>query len=80
MELNGTYYFEEINKTITNPVITDIEVSDRLINKTANIRVYIEIDTKLDYSHLINPFVYVDTWEDLDIINWVGEQLEDYKV
>ena len=80
MQLEGTYHFEEAGQILVNPIIVDIEVSDRLKTKSATIMIYFEIGEKKVYAHFLEVFTYESTWDDEEVEAWVVTTLENYKI
>lgn len=79
MNLTGTYQIEDL--TVVNPTIQIKQVNDNIVTKTCSIEVIFNVENALiNYSRNINGFTYVDTWEDVDIENFVLIELEKLKI
>jgi hypothetical protein len=79
MELQGTYKIDDL--TVVNPKVEVRQVNDNIINKTCSIEVIFNVDGALiNHSRNIDGFNYVDSWEDIDIQNFVIDELEKLKL
>ena len=74
-----TYKFEQFNVEITNPTIEVVNVIDNINTKVCNVDILLTTDTA-QFGVTLNGFTYSETWDDADIINWVGVELEKYEV
>ena len=74
-----TYKFEQFNIEIINPVVKVINVIDNINTKTCSVDVLLTTDTA-QFGVTLNGFTYDETWDDADIINWVGIELQNYVV
>ena len=74
-----TYKFEQFNVEIVNPVVEVINVIDNINTKVCNVDVLLTTDTA-QFGVTLNGFTYDETWDDADIINWVGIELQNYVV
>ena len=79
MNLIGTYKIDDL--TVVNPLIEVRQVNDNIIDKTCTIEILINVEGALiNHSRNIEGFTYMDTWEDLDIINFIAAELEKLKL
>lgn len=74
-----TYKFEQFNVEIINPTVEVINVIDNINTKTCNVDVLLTTDTA-QFGVTLDGFTYLETWDDADIINWVGVELQNYVV
>ena len=74
-----TYKFEQFNVEIINPTVEVVNVIDNINTKTCNVDVLLTTDTA-EFGVTLNGFTYLETWDDADIINWVGIELQNYVV
>lgn len=74
-----TYKFEQFNVEIINPVVEVVNVIDNINTKTCNVDVLLTTDTA-EFGVTLNGFTYLETWDDADVINWVGVELQKYVV
>lgn len=74
-----TYKFEQFNVEIINPTVEVINVIDNINTKTCNVDILLTTDTA-QFGVTLNGFTYLETWDDADIINWVGVELQNYVV
>lgn len=74
-----TYKFEQFNVEITNPVVEVVNVIDNINTKTCNVDVLLTTDSA-EFGVTLNGFTYFETWEDADVVNWVGIELQKYVV
>lgn len=74
-----TYKFEQFNVEITNPIVEVVNVIDNINTKTCNVDVLLTTDTA-EFGVTLNGFTYSETWDDADVINWVGFELQNYVV
>lgn len=74
-----TYKFEQFNVEIINPVVEVVNVIDNINTKTCNVDVLLTTDTA-EFGVTLNGFTYLETWDDADVINWVGIELQKYVV
>jgi hypothetical protein len=74
-----TYKFEQFNVEIINPTVEVVNVIDNINTKTCNIEVLLTTDTA-EFGVTLNGFTYLETWDDADVINWVGIELQKYVV
>jgi hypothetical protein len=74
-----TYKFEQFNVEIINPVVEVVNVIDNINTKVCNVDVLLTTDTA-EFGVTLNGFAYLETWDDADIINWVGVELQNYVV
>ena len=74
-----TYKFEQFNVEIINPTVEVVNVIDNINTKTCNVDVLLTTDTA-EFGVTLNGFTYVETWDDADVINWVGVELQNYVV
>jgi hypothetical protein len=74
-----TYKFEQFNVEIINPTVEVINVIDNINTKTCNVDILLTTDTA-QFGVTLNGFTYLETWDDADIINWVGVELQNYIV
>lgn len=74
-----TYKFEQFNVEIINPVVEVVNVIDNINTKTCNVDVLLTTDSA-EFGVTLNGFTYVETWDDADVINWVGIELQKYVV
>lgn len=74
-----TYKFEQFNVEITNPVVEVVNVIDNINTKTCNVDVLLTTDAA-EFGVTLNGFTYLETWDDADVINWVGIELQKYAV
>lgn len=73
------YKFENWNVEITNPIVEVVNVIDNINTKTCNVDVLLTTDNA-EFGVTLNGFTYLETWDDADVINWVGTELEKYAV
>ena len=71
--------FEQFKGTIENPTITITKVNDDIINKVCSVEILMQVDNATFHS-LLEGFTYVDTWEDVDIENWVSVKILEYQI
>lgn len=74
-----TYKFEQFNIEIINPVVEVVNVIDNINTKTCNVDVLLTTDTA-EFGVMLEGFTYEETWDDADVINWVGIELQKYVV
>jgi hypothetical protein len=74
-----TYKFEQFNVEIINPTVEVINVIDNINTKTCNVDVLLTTDTA-QFGVTLDGFTYLETWDDADVINWVGIELQKYVV
>ena len=74
-----TYKFEQFNIEIINPTIEVINVMDNINTKTCSVDILLTTDTA-KFGVNLQGFTYEETWDDADIINWVGIELQKYVV
>lgn len=74
-----TYKFEQFNVEIINPTVEVVNVIDNINTKVCNVDVLLTTDTA-EFGVTLNGFTYVETWDDADVINWVGVELQNYVV
>ena len=74
-----TYKFEQFNVEIINPTVEVINVIDNINTKTCNVDVLLTTDSA-EFGVTLNGFTYLETWDDADVINWVGVELQNYVV
>lgn len=74
-----TYKFEQFNVEIINPTVEVVNVIDNINTKTCNVDVLLTTDTA-EFGVTLNGFTYLETWDDADVINWVGIELQKYVV
>ena len=79
MELIGTYQINDL--TVVNPKVEVRSVNDNIIDKSCSIEVLFNIEGALiNHSRNIGGFNYVDSWEDIDIQNFIVNELEKLKL
>lgn len=74
-----TYKFEQFNVEIINPTVEVINVIDNINTKTCNVDVLLTTDNA-EFGVTLNGFTYLETWDDADVVNWVGIELQNYVV
>jgi hypothetical protein len=74
-----TYKFEQFNVEIINPTVEVVNVIDNINTKTCNVDVLLTTDTA-QFGVTLNGFTYLETWDDADVVNWVGIELQKYVV
>jgi len=74
-----TYKFEQFNVEITNPTIEVVNVIDNINTKVCNVDILLTTDTA-EFGVTLNGFTYSLTWDDADVVNWVGIELQKYVV
>ncbi len=74
-----TYKFEQFNVEIINPTVEVVNVIDNINTKTCNVDVLLTTDTA-EFGVTLNGFTYLETWDDADVVNWVGIELQKYVV
>ena len=74
-----TYKFEQFNVEIINPTVEVVNVIDNINTKVCNVDVLLTTDTA-EFGVTLNGFTYLETWDDADVINWVGVELQKYVV
>ena len=74
-----TYKFEQFNVEIINPTVEVVNVIDNINTKTCNVEVLLTTDTA-EFGVTLNGFTYLETWDDADVVNWVGIELQNYVV
>ena len=74
-----TYKFEQFNVEIINPTVEVINVIDNINTKTCNVDVLLTTDNA-EFGVTLDGFTYLETWDDADVINWVGVELQKYLV
>jgi len=74
-----TYKFEQFNVEIINPVVEVVNVIDNINTKVCNVDVLLTTDTA-EFGVTLNGFTYLETWDDADVVNWVGIELQNYVV
>ena len=75
----ATYKFEQFKVEITNPTTEVKLVNDNIIDKVCSVEILLTTDTA-KFGVQLDGFIYVDTWEDADVLNWVNEELKKYEV
>lgn len=73
------YKFEQFNVEIVNPTVEVVNVIDNINTKTCNVDVLLTTDSA-EFGVTLNGFTYLETWDDADVINWVGVELQNYVV
>jgi len=73
------YKFEQFNVEITNPTTEVKLVNDNIIDKQCSVEILLTTDTA-KFGVILDGFTYVDTWEDADVLNWVGAELTKYEI
>lgn len=74
-----TYKFEQFNVEIVNPTVEVVNVIDNINTKICNVDILLTTDTA-QFGVNLNGFTYLETWNDADVINWVGVELQNYVV
>jgi hypothetical protein len=74
-----TYKFEQFNVEIINPTVEVVNVIDNINTKVCNVDILLTTDTA-QFGLTLNGFTYEETWDDADVINWVGIELQNYVV
>lgn len=75
-----TYRFPQFNVEIVNPTIQIQQVNDALTSKTCSVDILLTTDSA-KFGVNLQGFVYVDSWEDADIENWVlNVELSKYEI
>lgn len=74
-----TYKFEQFKVEISNPTVTIVSVNDNLNGKTCDVNILLTTDSA-KFGVSLNGFTYSETWEDLDIENWVSLELVKYEI
>ena len=74
-----TYKFEQFNVEIINPIVEVVNVIDNINTKYCNVDVLLTTDNA-EFGVTLNGFTYSETWDDADVINWVGVELQKYVV
>lgn len=74
-----TYKFEQFNVEIINPTVEVINVIDNINTKICNVDVLLTTDTA-KFGVTLDGFTYLETWDDADVVNWVGVELQKYAV
>ena len=76
----ATFQFEQFNVEIANPTIQIQQVNDALTSKTCTVDILLTTDSA-KFGVNLQGFIYVDSWEDADIENWVvNVELPKYKI
>ena len=75
----ATYKFEQFKVEITNPTTEVKLVNDNIIDKVCSVEILLTTDTA-KFGVQLDGFTYVETWEDVDVLNWVTEELKKYEV
>lgn len=74
-----TYKFKQFNVEIINPTVEVVNVIDNINTKTCNVDVLLTTDTA-EFGVTLNGFTYLETWDDADVVNWVGIELQKYVI
>ena len=74
-----TSKFEQFNVEIINPTVEVVNVIDNINTKVCNVDILLTTDTA-QFGLTLNGFTYEETWDDADVINWVGIELQNYVV
>lgn len=73
-----TYKFEQFKTEINDPTIEVVNVTDNLQAKTCSVDILLSTDTS-KFGIVLDGFNYSDTWEDIDIENWVSLELKKFE-
>ena len=73
------YKFENWNVEIVNPTVEVVNVIDNINTKTCNVDVLLITDSA-KFGVTLNGFTYSETWDDAEVIDWVGTELQNYVV
>lgn len=74
-----TYKFKQFNVEITNPVIEVVNVVDNINTKYCNVNINL-VTADAEFGVMLEGFTYSETWDDSDVVNWVGIELQKYVV
>lgn len=74
-----TYKFKQFNVEITNPVVEVVNVIDNINTKYCEVNITLVTDTA-EFGVMLEGFTYSETWDDADVVNWVGIELQKYIV
>ena len=76
----ATYKFPQFNVEIIDPTIHIEQINDKARDKTCSVDVLFETDSA-KYMHTFVGYTYADTWQDVDIENWViNSELPRFKI
>lgn len=75
----ATYKFEQFNLEIVDPTINVLHILDSIRSKTCSVDLLLTTDDA-EFGITLNGFSYLDTWEDIDIINWVNTEIDKFLV
>ena len=75
----ATYKFEQFKVEITNPTTEVKLVNDNIIDKVCSVEILLTTDSA-KFGVQLDGFTYAETWEDVDVLNWVTEELKKYEV
>lgn len=74
-----TYKFENWNVEIIDPLFKVVNVIDNINTKTCNVDVLLITDSA-KFGVTLNGFTYLETWDDAEVIDWVGVELEKFAI
>ena len=74
-----TYKFKQFNVEITNPIVEVVNVIDNINTKYCNVNITLVVPNA-EFGLTLEGFTYSETWDDADVINWVGIELQKYAV
>lgn len=75
-----TYKFEQFKTEITDPAIEAYYFLDNPQAKTVNVSIDLFCQDAKMRNIEIGIFNYIDTWEDIDINNWVSLELKKFEI
>jgi hypothetical protein len=77
--IDMNYRFEQFNVEIIDPTIEIVGVNDFINDKTCSVDVVLHTDTA-KFGIKLTGFIYDQSWEDIDIINWVNTEIDKFLV
>lgn len=77
MKLKGTFKIGDLE--ITDITYSVNSVTDRIKDKVCSVEVIFK-DEKIKHSRSIDGFTYTTTWDDIDIEEWVTNELKGLEI
>lgn len=75
-----TYRFENFKTEIIDPTVKIQSVNDSIENKTCSVEIVLTDAVGSTFGITLTGFSYSETWEDMDVIEWVNKELEKYEL
>lgn len=74
------YRFEQFKTEIIDPTVKIQSVNDSIENKTCSVEIVLTDAVGSTFGMSLTGFSYSETWEDVDVIEWVNNELKKYKI